>query len=198
MLDSLNLGTTILLFFLFCADTVERERLAHYTPFPTYIGFRSYFLLLCAAVLGANFTITEVNSDSSSSRYEHIHLVSCALLDLSWAALWIHYQPRISLGLGITSLVCACFYFALVLQSRYLYIVWPLFLMFHTFATFRFAQEHHETRFGSRQTSRIDNPGTRANADAYVLPVQNPHLLVAETKQEQYEKLAAERLKVDK
>ena len=186
-----NLWITIVLWFLFCADTTERERLAQYSPSPTYLDFRFYFYLLCIASLVSDPTLFNSQTNKPFSLYDTSHLLSCLFLILSWTMLWIHCHLRVSLVFAILSLICACLYFVSFLQNHHLYIVWPLFLMFHVFATFRFAQEHYKTRFGSRRTSRLDSPGTRPNADVYMLPVQNPHLIVSETKEEQYQKLTA-------
>jgi hypothetical protein len=186
-----NLGITIVLWFLFCADTVERERLVDCNPSPTYVEFRFYFYLMCAAIFLSDPTLSFSEIFTPTNFYDISHLFSCLFLVLSWTMLWVHYHARVALAFAVLSLICACFYFVGFMQTHYLYMLWPLFLTFHAFATFRFAQEHYRTRFGSRRTSRMESPGTRPNADVFMLPTQNPNLLVSETKEEQYQKLAA-------
>jgi hypothetical protein len=190
-LGLLNLGwaTAIILWFLFCADTVERERLAHHTPAPTYVSFHIYFYWLCFSAC----MIALLDIRTAAVAPELTHFLSQVLLVLSWIMLWIHHHLRIAFGLGVASLLVAGFHMISYAGTEHLYFLWVSFLMLHNWATFRFAQDHYLTRLGSRSTSRIENPGKRPNADVFILPTQNEHLLAAETKEEQLLKMEEQR-----
>jgi hypothetical protein len=188
--EGLNLGSSIaiILWFLFCADTVERERLLQHLPTPTYISFEIYWYLLMTAV----GLLALLNTFNTLPITEVSHLFSILFLASSWNLLWVYHHLRIAFASGILALVFAGLHLIVFIQTQYWYTIWVCFLVLHNWATFSFAREHYLTRLGSRATSRVESPGKRPNADVYILPSQNPNLLVSETKEEQYQKLLAE------